>query len=117
MDWLEAGDRNSKYFHSKARSRKKKNLIASLQDFYGQPQASDEGMASMINEFFGSLFTSSNPSKQLITKATDPINTHLTVDLRLDFSLTFSEEEVKTAVFSMSPIKALGPDGFQTIFF
>ncbi|KAK2642230.1 hypothetical protein Ddye_023993 [Dipteronia dyeriana] len=53
VDWLATGDRNSKYFHTRASTRKKKNSIARLFDCMDHFQDSKEGLAQVIHDYFG----------------------------------------------------------------
>ncbi|KAK3228272.1 hypothetical protein Dsin_008134 [Dipteronia sinensis] len=87
-DWLQTGDRNSKFFHLKASARKKKNTITSLLDTNGRPQ-----------------------------KATDSVKSQLNEDQREALNSVFSAEEVREAIFSLSLTKAPCLNGFQAIFF
>ncbi|KAK3229265.1 hypothetical protein Dsin_001146 [Dipteronia sinensis] len=74
-------------------------------------------MAGVIRIFFNSLFKSSNPSAQIIRKATVCVRSHLSEVQKDDLSSVFLTEEGKDAVFSLSPTKAPGLDDFQAIFF
>ncbi|TXG58190.1 hypothetical protein EZV62_016019 [Acer yangbiense] len=69
-NWLEAGDRNSRYFHEKATSRRKKNLIDKLVDAKGSVQSGEDRLAGVIKEYFSTIFKSSSPSNQDINLAT-----------------------------------------------
>ncbi|TXG63781.1 hypothetical protein EZV62_010775 [Acer yangbiense] len=72
-EWLQAGDRNSSYFHKRATARKKKIFISSLVDEKGYPQVSNEGLTSIVSNFFTFLFNSSSPSAMDIMKAIEAI--------------------------------------------
>ncbi|KAL5758330.1 hypothetical protein ACOSP7_020941 [Xanthoceras sorbifolium] len=62
VDWLLAGDKNSKFFHRRASARKKKNLISSLLDGRGVRRESEQGMSSVVLDYFSDLFKSIQPS-------------------------------------------------------
>ncbi|KAL5812867.1 hypothetical protein ACOSQ3_027817 [Xanthoceras sorbifolium] len=62
VDWLLAGDKNSKFFHRRASARKKKNLISSLLDGRGVRRESEQGMSSVVFDYFSDLFKSIQPS-------------------------------------------------------
>ncbi|TXG50966.1 hypothetical protein EZV62_023490 [Acer yangbiense] len=55
-EWLEARDRNSKFFHARASARKKKNSIHMLYNNEGRIEDTNEGMAIVIQEYFHSIF-------------------------------------------------------------
>ncbi|KAL5845880.1 hypothetical protein ACOSQ3_009404 [Xanthoceras sorbifolium] len=62
VDWLLAGDKNSKFFHRRATTRKKKNMISSLVDGRGIRRESEQGMSSVVLDYFSDLFKSIQPS-------------------------------------------------------
>ncbi|KAK2638011.1 hypothetical protein Ddye_025806 [Dipteronia dyeriana] len=66
---------------------------------------------------FASLFKSSNPSFQDISKATVSIKCNLNDDHSTSWIASFTAKEIKIVVFSLSPTKSPGLDGFQAIFF
>ena len=82
--WLKHGDKNTSFFHTKASSRYNRNTIHGVLDDSGSWQSEDEGIAKSFVDYFGSLFTTSNPvvSEELIQaiqrKVTDPMNALLT---------------------------------------
>ncbi|TXG51724.1 hypothetical protein EZV62_024248 [Acer yangbiense] len=49
VDWLEARDRNSKFFHARATARKKKNQITGPVDRLSNVQNSEEGLAQVMS--------------------------------------------------------------------
>ena len=64
LNWLIQGDRNTKFFHSSARIRRKRNRIACLMDNQGN-WVHDEGeVASLIRKGFYDLFSTSAVSVQ-----------------------------------------------------
>ncbi|TXG60762.1 hypothetical protein EZV62_012125 [Acer yangbiense] len=60
--WLAARDRNSRYFHHKASSRKRKNSIDMLVDDCGRKFTDEKGISDTVCNYFGDLFSSSSPS-------------------------------------------------------
>ncbi|KAK0607926.1 hypothetical protein LWI29_022770 [Acer saccharum] len=81
-DWLSAGDRNTRFFHEKASARKKKNCISSLQDSRGGIQFSEEGMAGVISDYFTDIFSTTNPSAEVIRKVTGTIKSRLSEEMK-----------------------------------
>ncbi|TXG72600.1 hypothetical protein EZV62_001179 [Acer yangbiense] len=65
-----------------ATSRKKKNAISSLLDSEGCMQDMEAGLSQVISEFFTALFNSSNPLPQDIRKATGPIKSRISDEMR-----------------------------------
>uniref|UniRef100_A0A803PF51 RNase H type-1 domain-containing protein n=1 Tax=Cannabis sativa TaxID=3483 RepID=A0A803PF51_CANSA len=58
--WLKGGDKNSKYFHKTASSRKQHNTILQLKDDHGTWVDWNNGLANMINAYYTSLFATAN---------------------------------------------------------
>ena len=52
ITWLKEGDRNTKYFQSKAVWRARKNKIRELTDSIGNVHSDFNTMSSMANEYF-----------------------------------------------------------------
>ncbi|KAL5758878.1 hypothetical protein ACOSP7_021489 [Xanthoceras sorbifolium] len=69
VDWLLAGDKNSKFFHRRATARKKKNQISSLLDSRGVRRESEQGMSSVVLDYFSDLFRSIQPSSSDLSAA------------------------------------------------
>ena len=58
--WAKFGDRNSKFFHSHALQRKRKNLIRKLMDSNGRVFEDNEGIAECLMQYYQNLFRSTN---------------------------------------------------------
>ncbi|KAK2657078.1 hypothetical protein Ddye_010130 [Dipteronia dyeriana] len=56
VNWLEAGDRNTKFFHSRATARKRKNRVDRLFDSRGRIFESEKGLAYVIKDLFSVIF-------------------------------------------------------------
>lgn len=59
---LRDGDKNTRYFHHKASSRRKRNLIKGLNDDDGNWKTSNADLERLITAFYESLFSTSSPS-------------------------------------------------------
>ena len=59
--WYGQGDRNTKFFHSKASQRRKKNTISGIWDENGNWCDTNESIAATTIAYFESLFTTFNP--------------------------------------------------------
>ena len=79
VQWLGLGDRNTKYFHSKASERRKKNTITGLMDENGNWCDSTESIAAVAVSYFEKLFSTSYPSR--ISKVTNTIPTRVTDEM------------------------------------
>ncbi|XP_026377263.1 uncharacterized protein LOC113271580 [Papaver somniferum] len=107
---LKSAYRNTKYFHSKANYRRRRNHIDSLQDEEGNWCSSREDITKLLTQHFQSICTSSNPLLDadllsLIPKCvTEEDNSNLTA--------IPSAEEVKDMAFHIKPWAAPRPDGF-----
>ena len=59
--WLPAGDKNTKFFHQRACQRQRTNHIEGLQDGQGLWHTNYEHLATIAEDHYKELFTTSNP--------------------------------------------------------
>ncbi|KAH7573217.1 hypothetical protein JRO89_XS03G0092700 [Xanthoceras sorbifolium] len=64
MEWLAAGDRNLRFFHMFASTRKKKNWFVGLTNEAGRRHFSGDGIVHTIQRYFSDLISSINPSAE-----------------------------------------------------
>jgi hypothetical protein len=57
VNWLKEGDRNTKYFHQRARWRVRKNRIKRLKTESGDWTSNQRMMENMATEYFRNLFS------------------------------------------------------------
>ena len=103
-NWLKSGDRNSKYFHSRASSRQTRNKIPWLFDSTGNLVDDQDGIGRVVVDHFGDVFQSSNPSPSDIEKFLRCVEPCLADNISAILDARFSMEDVRTAVFDMHPI-------------
>lgn len=63
IHWLKSGDKNSKFFHTKASQRFRRNRILGIEDPNGVWCVGEEKVAGVFENYYSRLFTSSNPSE------------------------------------------------------
>ena len=62
ITWLKEGDSNTKFFHVYANHHRRTNEILMLRDSHGVLITGESGLEQVITNYFGNMFTSSNPS-------------------------------------------------------
>jgi hypothetical protein len=113
--WLANGDRNTKYFHSKATQRRRRNHIHGLRDNLDILHDTSEGMASLLINYYSSLFTTSQPEQ--IDEVVAQVSSVVTEDMNKALTREFTASEVELALKQMAPTKAPGPDGMPPVFY
>ncbi|XP_074304740.1 uncharacterized protein LOC141639532 [Silene latifolia] len=106
--WLKDGDRNTKYFHRKGGQRKQKNKI-----WKGTGGEKDVKAAAV--DFFRKLFQSSHPS--VSDDILEDVRGRVTEEMNVCFRAEYKGDEVVEALNQMHPLKALGPDGMNELFY
>ncbi|XP_019163544.1 PREDICTED: uncharacterized protein LOC109159890 [Ipomoea nil] len=111
--WLLGGDRNTKYFHAYASARRKKNLITKLKD---ESNLWVEGnhLIPLAARYFQSIFTSKGVD---LGTSLDSFTAKISQEDNHCLLRAFTVDDVREALFSMSPDKSPGPDGFNPAFF
>lgn len=105
--WLQAGDQISKYFHTEASHRRKKNYIKKLQDD-SRRWKQGEQRYQLIVEYFKTLFSSSN--QRLSMDIVSNVGKRVSGQMNGKLSCKFIEDEVILALKQMHPTKAPGLD-------
>lgn len=111
--WLLAGDRNTKFFHSYASARKKKNSISKLQSSSGN-WVEGEVLLGLASDYFTDIF---NSRGMILNSLLDDFAPKVSAEDNMRLLLPFTIEEVKDALFSMAPDKSPGPDGYSPAFY
>ncbi|VFQ97942.1 unnamed protein product [Cuscuta campestris] len=112
--WVTDGERNSGYFHSVVKNRRRKLYIHRIQNDRGQWVTERAAIAMQAITFFQAMFTA-DPS---VTSSALDMIPRLVTDEDNDRLCAVPEmEEVKTAVFAMDSKSAAGPDGYIGAFY
>ncbi|XP_058771248.1 uncharacterized protein LOC131644704 [Vicia villosa] len=113
--WLRDGDRNTRYYHIKAVTRRRLNNVLMLQTDNGE-WIDDAGfLNNMATMFYKNLFSlDQSPDTRIDTRVNFPMLGPDVVD-RLNFPI--EDDEDRKVVFNMHLWKALGPDGLPTDFY
>jgi len=113
--WLNTGERNTRYFHNCVKSRKVKNRILMLVDEEGDEQFSEGSKGQIAINYFRELFSSSKP--QNLDSLLDGFEARLTPSMNEALTAPVLESEIKKAVFSIKGSRAPGADGFTSDFY
>jgi hypothetical protein len=115
--WLEAGDKNTSYFHKQAEARKQFKKVTEIQ-VQSQTITDFEGIKAAAADAFETLYTETQRSA--IDSTTYPLSLVPTlIQEEVNNSLTkeVTQQEIKEALDQMNPDKAPGPDGFTARFY
>ncbi|KAH9750457.1 reverse transcriptase domain-containing protein [Citrus sinensis] len=112
--WLKEGDLNSRYFHSMASTRKKKNSIVKLRNAQGVWCADSGEIDTLIRTYFTELFSSNGSNSEAVISS---VMTSITAEQNQILLAPFTDADVKEALFSMHPDKSPGPDGMNPAFY
>ncbi|XP_019163057.1 PREDICTED: uncharacterized protein LOC109159400 [Ipomoea nil] len=111
--WLREGDMNTRFFHLSASNRKRKNQLLKLRNGEGS-WVEGQGLESLVVSYYEGIFTSGGCRGANFFESLQPC---VTGDMNEELVRPFNAEEVREAVFAMSPDKALGPDSMNPGFF
>ena len=115
ISWLKEGDCNTKFFHSKAVWRARKNKIRQLTDSIGVVHSDLASMGKLANEYFRDIFTAD--SNLDAGHMVDLFEVLVTEEDNVKLCAPSSDKEISYALFQIGPLKSPGPDGFPARFF
>ena len=113
--WLKWGDRNTKFFHTIASQRRRKNRIVGLQNSRGVWQEDKESIERIIMDYFDSIYKAYHPTR--FDASLNSITPRVTPNMNKVLTADFKAEEVWSALKQMHPTKAPGPDDMSPIFY
>lgn len=115
VKWVNEGDNNTKYFHSRATQRLRKNKILEIKDNEGFWHDQQSDISEVLVNYFQDLFSSSRPN--LNDCVLDQIQPVITNAMNSQLTSNFTASEVDVALKQMAPLKALGPNGMPPLFY
>jgi DNA-binding transcriptional regulator GbsR (MarR family) len=114
-DWLQHGDKNTRFFHMKASQRRKRNKISEIKDNQGTVWTDSADIERVLMDHFRTLFTKQDT--QQIAQTVEVVKDRLNHDMKEHLSTNFTEEEVYNAIKDMKSMAAPGPDGLPALFY
>ncbi|KAL1174946.1 hypothetical protein V6Z11_A04G051900 [Gossypium hirsutum] len=114
FDWLNLGDRNTKFFHTRTTRQRKNNRITMIRNDCGEWIYDTEVIEAEANKFLQNLYGEPPGPMGCLPPSKFP---SLGQDDISFLERHVSNEEIKVALFDMAPLKAPGSDGFHALFF
>ncbi|XP_019200262.1 PREDICTED: uncharacterized protein LOC109193892 [Ipomoea nil] len=114
-EWIVSGDRNTKFYHAATMVRKAQNRIRGLKDDSGNWMFEEDALQRHVQDFYMNLFRG-DQGAHVGAMGRGLFPTLNAEDWQM-FNRKVDKDEVKTAVFDMSPLKASGPDGLHAAFY
>lgn len=72
VEWLKAGDLNTRYFHRRTTMRRQRNMVVKLKDSQGDWVDNEEGISKLIADFYSDLFRSGNNDMEEVLSFVQP---------------------------------------------
>ncbi|KAK1321772.1 hypothetical protein QJS10_CPA03g01344 [Acorus calamus] len=113
QQWLQLGDKNSKYFYASIKARSSRNTISCLRTTGGDLCTDPTFIKDSIVSYFTELLN--RESGRQVSPLCFPRNISMSQNDMLTENITV--EEVKLAVFSLKALSSPGPDGFPARFY
>ncbi|XP_075091705.1 uncharacterized protein LOC142171892 [Nicotiana tabacum] len=113
--WIEEGDKNTAYFHSVIKGRRRRLSIQKIQDENGPWKEGESEIAQAAINHFQEMFNHGAGSNDF--SALECINLRVTDEENDMLTALPILEEIIESVYSIDPTSALGPDGLNAIFF
>ena len=113
--FLNFGDKNTAYFHSKASQRFRKNRILGLRNSQNTWCTNKSQIIDIAVEYYQTLFSTSSPSE--FSDILERIQPSVIEAMNEKLLRVFSREEVEAAINHMKAISALGPNGMPLLFY
>ena len=104
LNCFQSGDRNTLYFHARAFSRYKKNIITGLTDSQGVWHEEKHKVGEIVVNYYKDLFCSNQPTE--FTEILNAVQPKVSDDMNKMLNLTFQSSEVCTALKQMYPLKS-----------
>ncbi|GAV67983.1 hypothetical protein CFOL_v3_11486 [Cephalotus follicularis] len=115
VSWLKDGDINTKFFHSMASQRRRRNRIIGIKDENGTWQEDENVYKRLISTYFHSIFLSSQPIE--LTRVLEHVDEKVSRDMNDTLNADFNRPEIELALRQIHPTKAPGPDVMAAIFY
>ncbi|GJU72078.1 RNA-directed DNA polymerase, eukaryota, reverse transcriptase zinc-binding domain protein [Tanacetum coccineum] len=114
IDWLEAGDSNSAYFHKSVKSRNQRSRIDVIRDANNVEALGALVADAFVSHYYNFLGTTTgceglNVNGLFANKVSDASN--------LNIIRPVSYDEIRDAMFSIGDDRAPGPEGYSSAFF
>ena len=115
QEWLKHGDKNTKFFHSKAKQRERRNSIKRIKNNAGQLYDTEEDIAQVFVRHFQDLFCANSDID--MDPVVEKVQRKISDEMRRMLDEPFRREEVMEALKQMHPTKASGSDGMCALFY
>uniref|UniRef100_A0A803NSJ4 Reverse transcriptase n=1 Tax=Cannabis sativa TaxID=3483 RepID=A0A803NSJ4_CANSA len=115
--WLKEGDRNTKYFHRKANTRKKKNSILGIMDCNDNWVTGNKRVGQVACNYFQQLFEANSATKEELEEFKSAIPNKISRETNEFLKAPFTAEDVFQAMRNIHPQKAPGNDGMPGLFY
>lgn len=110
-DWLKNGDHNTKFYHVKTFSKRRKKKVSMLRNDSDEWLEEESRIKELVVQFYSSLFLEdSHDRPRLNSRMGFP-----RWDQYLINEECFSTQEIKNLLFAIGPLKAPGIDGFPAL--
>lgn len=122
-NWLQLGDRNSRFFFNSVKNRWNRNKILSIHDANGELVQGQQAVESVAVDYFVDLFnpTPCSVNSEAAAAEQEDLNVlsskHINSYQAASLILPISDEEIYKVLKSMPRNKSPGPDGFNVDFF
>lgn len=115
VQWLKAGDRNTKFFHSKTKQRRSYNRILHLADETGNDYTTPADIHKQVINYFDHLYASEgcNIDQTML----QGIPRTITEEINRMITREVTDQEIEAAAFAINSDKSPGPDGMSSGFF